>query len=86
MTNEEAKADLKHRIKNNKDMVESRIKFLVDEARLFIVHVREAKDDEWKKLDEVNDLLTTFRMHYEIIEACNMQKSAYEVALGLLES
>lgn len=85
MTNEEVKADLKHMIKDKKEMVESRIEFLVDKARLFIAHVQEAKDDEWKKLDEVNDLLTTFRMHYEVIGACNMQKSAYEVALGLLE-
>lgn len=86
MTNEEAKAFLKHRIKNNKEMVESRIEFLVDEARLFIAHVQDAKDDTWKKLDEVDDLLTTIRMHYEIIRVCNTQKSAFEVALGLLES
>lgn len=85
MTNEEVKADLKRKIKHNKKAVESRIKFLVDEAKLFIVHVKDAKGDTWKKLDEVYDLLATLRMHCEILQAFNMQKSAFEVALGLLE-
>ena len=86
MTNEEAKAFLKRRIKNNKEVVEDRIEFLVEEARLFIDNVQEAKDDTRKKVDEVYDLLATFRTHYGDIEAYNMQTGAYEVALGLLEN
>lgn len=79
------KADLKRVIKDKKDMVESRIKFLVDGTRLFIVHVQEAKGDTWKKIDEVYDLLDTFRMQYELIEACNMQIGVYEAVLAQLE-
>lgn len=86
MTNEEVKADLKHMIKDKKEMVERRIEFLEEEARLFIAHVQKAKDDTGDKLYEVYDLLGTLRMQYEIIEACKMQKSAFEVALGLLEN
>lgn len=79
------KADLKRVIKDKKDMVESRIKFLVDEARLFIVHVQEAKGDTRKKLDEVYDVLDTFRRQYELIEACNMQIDVHEAVLAQLE-
>lgn len=86
MTNEEAKAFLERRIKDNKEMLEARIEFLVEEARLFIDNVQEAKDDTWKKLDEVYDLLDTLRMQYEAIEACNMQESAFKAALELLEN
>ena len=85
MTNEEAKAYLKRRIKDNKEMIEGRIEFLVKEARLFIDNVQEAKDDTRKKVDEVYDLLGTFRTHYGDIEAYNIRTGAYEVALGLIE-
>ena len=85
MTNEEAKAYLKRRIKDNNEMIEARIEFLVEEARLFIDNVQEAKDDKRKKVDEVYDLLGTFKTHYEDIEAYNMQAGAYEVVLRLLE-
>ena len=53
MTNEEAKAYLKRKIKNNKELLEERIEFLVDEARRFIDNVHEAKDDTCKKYDQV---------------------------------
>lgn len=87
MTNEEVKAELKRRIKDKKEMVERRIEFLEEEARLFAArHVQKAKDDTGKKLDEVYDLPGTIRMQYAIIEACKMQKSAFEAALGLLEN
>ena len=85
MTNEEVKAFLKRRIKNNKELLEERIEFLVDEVRLFIDNVHEAKDDTWKKFYEVYDLLGTLRRYYEVMEATNMQTGAYEVALALLE-
>lgn len=85
MTNEEAKAFLERRIKNNKEMLEDRIEFLVDEARRFIDNMQDAKGDTWNKLYEVYDLLGTFRRYYEVMEATNMQTGAYEVALGLLE-
>ena len=86
MTNEEAKAYLKRKIKNNKELLEERIEFLVDEARRFIDNVHEAKDDTCKKFDEVYDLLGTIRKYYEDIETTSLQTDAYEVALGLLES
>ena len=85
MTNEEAKAYLKRKIKNNKELLEERIEFLVDEARRFIDNVHEAKDDTCKKFDEVYDLLGTLRRYYEAMEVTNMQTGAYEVALGLIE-
>lgn len=86
MTNEEAKAYLKRRIKDNKKMLEDRIEFLVDEARRFIDNMQDAKGNKWDKLYEVYDLLDTLRRYYEVMEATNMQTGAYEVALGLLES
>lgn len=85
MTNEEAKAFLKRRIKNNKEMLEDRIEFLVDEARRFIDNMQDAKGNTWDKLYEVYDLLGTLRRYYEVMEATNMQTGAYEVALALIE-
>ena len=85
MTNEEAKAFLKRRIKENKEMVEDRIEFLVDEARRFIDNMQDAKGNTWDKLYVVYDLLGTIRKYYEDIETTNLQTDAYEVALGLLE-
>lgn len=85
MTNEEAKAFLKRRIKNNKEMLEDRIEFLVDEARRFIDNMHDAKGNTWDKLYEVYDLLGTLRRYYEVMEATNMQTGAYEVALALIE-
>lgn len=85
MTNEEAKAYLKRRIKDNKKMLEDRIEFLVDEARRFIDNMQDAKGNKWDKLYEVYDLLDTLRRYYEVMEATNMQTGAYEVALALIE-
>ena len=85
MTNEEVKAFLKRRIKENKEMVEDRIEFLVDEARRFIDNMQDAKCDTRDKLYVVYDLLGTIRKHYEDIETTNLQTDAYEVALVLLE-
>lgn len=67
MTNEEAKADLKHMIKDKKEMVESRIEFLVDEARRFIDNMQDAKGNTWDKLYGVYDLLGTLRRYYEVM-------------------
>ena len=86
MTNEEAKAYLKRRIKDNKKMLEDRVEFLVDEARRFIDNMQDAKGNTWDKLYGVYDLLGTLRRYYEVMEATNMQTGAYEVALGLLEN
>lgn len=86
MTNEEAKAFLKRRIKNNKEMIEDRIEFLVDEARRFIDNMQDAKGNTWDKLYEVYDLQGTLRRYYEVMEAIKMQTDAYEVAQGLLEN
>ena len=85
MTNEEAKAFLKRRIKENKEIVEDRIEFLVDEARRFIDNMQDAKGNTWDKLYVVYDLLDTLRRYSEGMEATYMQADAYEVALGLLE-
>ena len=85
MTNEEAKAFLKRSIKENKEMLEDRIEFLANEARLFIDNVQEAKGNTWNKFCEVYDLLDTLRRYSEGMEATYMQIAAYEVALGLLE-
>ena len=84
MTNEEVKAFLKRRIKENKEMVEDRIEFLVDEARRFIDNMQDAKCNTRDKLYEVYDLLGTFRTHYGDIETYNIRTGAYEVALGLI--
>ena len=85
MTNEEVKAFLKRRIKENKEMVEDRIEFLVDEARRFIDNMQDAKRNTWDKLYVVYDLLGTIRKYYEVMEEIEMQTDAYEVAQGLLE-
>ena len=85
MTNEEVKAFLKRRIKENKEMVEDRIEFLVDEARRFIDNMQDAKCNTRDKLYVVYDLLGTIRKYYEDIETTNLQTDAYEVALVLLE-
>lgn len=47
--------------------------------------MQEAKGDTWKKLDEIYDVLDTFRRQYELIEACNMQIDVYEAVLAQLE-
>ena len=86
MTNEEAKAYLKRKIKNNKELLEERIEFLVDEARRFIDNMQGAKCNTRDKLYVVYDLLGTLRRDYEVMEVTNMQTGAYEVALRLLES
>ena len=85
MTNEEAKAFLKRRIKDNKEMLEDRIEFLVDKARQFIDNMQDKKGNTWNKICDVYDLLGTLQRYYEVIETTNMQTGAYEVALGLLE-
>ena len=85
MTNEKVKAFLKRRIKENKEMLEDRIEFLVDKARQFIDNMQDAKGDTWDKFCEVYDLLDTLRRYSEGMEATYMQTGAYEVALGLLE-
>lgn len=85
MTNEEVKAFLKRRIKENKEMVEDRIEFLADEARRFIDNMQDAKCNTRDKLYVVYDLLGTIRKYYEDIETTNLQTDAYEVALVLLE-
>ena len=85
MTNEEVKSFLKRRIKENKEMVEDRIEFLVDEARRFIGNMQDAKCNTRDKLYVVYDLLGTIRKYYEDIETTNLQTDAYEVALVLLE-
>lgn len=85
MTNEEVKSFLKRRIKENKEMVEDRIEFLVDEARRFIDNMQDAKCNTRDKLYVVYDLLGTIRKYYEDIETTNLQTDAYEVALVLLE-
>ena len=85
MTNEEVKAFLKRRIKENKEMVEDRSEILVDEARRFIDNMQDAKCNTRDKLYVVYDLLGTIRKYYEDIETTNLQTDAYEVALGLLE-
>ena len=85
MTNEEVKAFLKRRIKENKEMVEDRIEFLVDEARRFIDNMQDAKCNTRDKLYVGYDLLGTIRKYYEDIETTNLQTDAYEVALVLLE-
>ena len=85
MTNEEVKSFLKRRIKENKEMVEDRIEFLVDEARRFIDNMQDAKCNTRDKLYVVYDLLGTIRKYYEDIETTNLQTDAYEVALILLE-
>ena len=85
MTNEEAKAYLKRRIKDNNEMVEDRIEFLVDEARRFIDNMQDAKCNTRDKLYVVYDLLGMLRRYYEVMYVTNMQTGAYEVALGLIE-
>ena len=85
MTNEEVKAFLKRRIKENKEMVEDRSEILVDEARRFIDNMQDAKCNTRDKLYVVYDLLGTIRKYYEDIETTNLQTDAYEVARGLLE-
>ena len=85
MTNEEVKAFLKRRIKENKEMLEDRIEFLVDKARQFIDNMQDEKRNTWNKILEVYDLLGTIRSYYEVMEEIETQTDAYEVALGLLE-
>lgn len=85
MTNEEVKAFLKRRIKENKEMLEDRIEFLVDKARQFIDNMQDAKGNTRNKFYEVYDLLGTIRSYYEVMEEIETQTDAYEVALGLLE-
>lgn len=85
MTNEEVKAYLERRIKDNKEMCEDRIEFLVDKARQFIDNMQDAKGNTRNKFCEVYDLLGTIRSYYEVMEEIETQTDAYEVALGLLE-
>ena len=85
MTNKKAKAYLKRRIKDNNEMLEDRIEFLVDKARRFIDNMQDEKRIIWDKLCEVYDLLDTLRRYYEFMEGTNMQTGAYKVALRLLE-
>lgn len=85
MTNEEAKAYLKCRIKDNNEMVEGQIELLVDEAKRFIDNMQDEKRNTWDRLGEVHDLLETFQRCYEFMEGTNMHTAAYKVALGLLE-
>ena len=66
-TNEEAKAYLKRRIKDNNEMIEDRIEFLVDKARRFIDNMQDEKRNTWDKLCEVYDLLDTLRRYYEFM-------------------
>lgn len=85
MTNEEAKAYLKRRIKDNNEMVEGQIELLVDEAKRFIHNMQDEKRNTWDKLGEVHDLIDTIKIYYEVMEGTNMQTSGYKVALRLLE-
>ena len=85
MTNEEAKACLKYRIKRNDEIVADIIEHLANEAMLFTENISEAKEDTVRILDEINGLLCTLRRHSDDIDACLMQTGAYKVALGLLE-
>lgn len=85
MTNEEVKAYLERRIKDNKEMCEDRIEFLVDKTRQFIDNMQDEKRNTWNKICEVYDLLGILQRYYEVMETNNMQTGAYEVALRLLE-
>ena len=85
MKNEEVKAFLERRIKDNKEMCEDRIEFLVDKARQFIDNMQDKKRNTWNRIFEVYDLLGILQRYYEVMETTNMQTGAYEVALGLLE-
>lgn len=85
MKNEEVKAYLKRRIKDNKEMCEDRIEFLVDKTRQFIDNMQDEKRNTWNKICEVYDLLGILQRYYEVMETTNMQTGAYEVALRLLE-
>lgn len=85
MKNEEVKAFLERRIKDNKEMCEDRIEFLVDKVRQFIDNMQDEKRNTWNKIYEVYDLLGILQRYYEVMETTNMQTGAYEVALRLLE-
>lgn len=85
MKNEEVKAFLERRIKDNKEMCEARIEFLVDKVRQFIDNMQDEKRNTWNKILEVYDLLGILQRYYEVMETTNMQTGAYEVALRLLE-
>lgn len=85
MKNKEVKAFLERRIKDNKEMCEDQIEFLVDKTRQFIDNMQDEKRNTWNKILEVYDLLGILQRYYEVMETTNMQTGAYEVALGLLE-